>query len=67
MPQVHGKALGVADGRYGGRTPRRQGQPVGRNRAPGPEKWTAKEWRKVYGFAREGEGMVSEHEKLVFS
>ena len=24
-----------------------------------PEKWTAKEWRKVYGFAREGEGMAS--------
>ena len=23
------------------------------------EKWTAKEWRKVYGFAREGEGMAS--------
>ena len=23
------------------------------------EKWTAKEWRKVYGFSREGEGMAS--------
>ena len=24
-----------------------------------PEKWTMKEWQKVYGFAREGEGMAS--------
>ena len=24
-----------------------------------PEKWTAKEWQKVYGFTREGEGMAS--------
>ena len=24
-----------------------------------PEKWTAKEWRKVYGFGRGGEGMAS--------
>ena len=24
-----------------------------------PEKWTTKEWWKVYGFAREGEGMAS--------
>ena len=24
-----------------------------------PEKWSAKEWQKVYGFAREGKGMVS--------
>ena len=24
-----------------------------------PERWTAKEWRKVYGFGREGEGMAS--------
>ena len=24
-----------------------------------PEKWTAKEWRKVYGFERGGEGMAS--------
>ena len=23
------------------------------------EKWTAKEWRKVYGFGRGGEGMAS--------
>ena len=22
------------------------------------EKWSAKEWRKVYGFAQEGEGMA---------
>ena len=36
MPRVHGKALGVADGGPGGGTPRRQGQSVGRNRAPGP-------------------------------
>ena len=24
-----------------------------------PEKWTAKEWHKVYGFGRGGEGMAS--------
>ena len=36
MPRVHRKALGVADGGLGGGTPRRQGEPVGRNRAPGP-------------------------------
>ena len=24
-----------------------------------PERWTAKEWRKVYDFRREGEGMAS--------
>ena len=23
------------------------------------EKWSAKEWQKMYGFAREGEGMAS--------
>ena len=34
MPRVHGKALGVADGGPGGGTPRKQGQPVGWNRAP---------------------------------
>ena len=33
MPRIRGKALGVADGGPGGGTPRRQGQPVGRNRA----------------------------------
>ena len=31
----------------------------------GPEKWTAKEWRKVYGFAREGEGMVSWTDRFI--
>ena len=36
MPRVHGKALGVADGGIGGGIPRRQGQSVGRNHAPGP-------------------------------
>ena len=36
MPRVHRKALGVADGGPGSGTPRRQGQPVGQNRAPGP-------------------------------
>ena len=36
MPQVHWKALGVADGGPGSGISRRQGQPVGRNRAPGP-------------------------------
>ena len=25
-----------------------------------PERWTVKEWRKVYGFARGGEGMASQ-------
>ena len=36
MPRLHGKTLGAADGGYGGRTARRQGQPLARNRAPGP-------------------------------
>ena len=36
MPRVHGKTLGVADGGRGGGTSRRQGQPVGRNRASSP-------------------------------
>ena len=36
MPRIRGKALGVADGGPGGGTPRRQGQPVERNRASSP-------------------------------
>ena len=30
-----------------------------------PKKWTAKEWRKVYGFAREGEGMASRTDRFI--
>ena len=30
-----------------------------------PEKWTAKEWRKVYGFARGGEGMASRTDRFI--
>ena len=30
-----------------------------------PEKWTAKEWRKVYGFAKEGEGMASRIDRFI--
>ena len=30
-----------------------------------PEKWTAKEWWKVYGFAREGEGMASWTDRFI--
>ena len=30
-----------------------------------PERWTAKEWRKVYGFAREGEGMASRTDRFI--
>ena len=30
-----------------------------------PEKWTAKEWRKVYGFTKEGEGMASRTEWFI--
>ena len=29
------------------------------------EKWTAKEWRKVYGFAREGKGMASRTDRFI--
>ena len=29
------------------------------------EKWTAKEWRKVYGFGREGEGMASRTNRFI--
>ena len=30
-----------------------------------PEKWTVKEWRKLYGFAREGKGMASRTERFI--
>ena len=30
-----------------------------------PEKWTAKEWRKVYGFGRGGEGMASRTNRFI--
>ena len=30
-----------------------------------PEKWTAKEWWKVYGSAKEGEGMASRTERFI--
>ena len=30
-----------------------------------PEKWTAKEWRKVYGFGRGGEGMPSRTDRFI--
>ena len=30
-----------------------------------PEKWTTKEWRKVYGFTREGEGMASRTDRFI--
>ena len=29
------------------------------------EKWTAKEWRKVYGFGRGGEGMASQTDRYI--
>ena len=30
-----------------------------------PKKWSAKEWQKVYGFAREGEGMASRTDRFI--
>ena len=30
-----------------------------------PEKWTAKEWRKVYGFVKEGKGMASRTDQFI--
>ena len=30
-----------------------------------PEKWTTKEWRKVYGFGRRGEGMASQTDRFI--
>ena len=30
-----------------------------------PEKWTAKEWRKVYSFGRGGEGMASQIDRYI--
>ena len=30
-----------------------------------PEKWMAKEWRKVYGFGRGGEGMASRTDRFI--
>ena len=29
------------------------------------EKWTAKEWRKVYRFAKEGKGMASRTDRFI--
>ena len=29
------------------------------------EKWTVKKWRKVYGFAKEGEGMASRTDRFI--
>ena len=29
------------------------------------ERWTAKEWRKVYSFAKEGEGMASRTDRFI--
>ena len=29
------------------------------------KKWTAKEWQKVYGFAKEGEGMASRIDRFI--
>ena len=65
MPQVHGKALGLRmedlvvellgdkDNRWDGTV--RQAL----------EKWTAKEWRKVYSFGRGGEGMASWTDRFI--
>ena len=59
MPRIRGKALGVADGEPGGGTPRRQGQPVGWNRASSPGEVNSKrveeglrlrKRRRRYGF-----------------
>ena len=30
-----------------------------------PERWTVKEWRKVYGFAKEGKGMASRTDRFI--
>ena len=42
IPRVHGKILGTADGGHGGRTTRRQGQPMGRDRVLGPREVDSK-------------------------
>ena len=65
MPRVHRKPwglrmedlvaelLGDKDNRWDGIVPQ------------APERWTAKEWRKVYGFRREGEGMASRTDRFI--
>ena len=65
MPRVHGKALGVADGGpvvelLGDKDNWWDG-----TMRQAPEKWTAKEWRKVYGFGRGGEGMASRTDRFI--
>ena len=30
-----------------------------------PEKWTSAEWRKFYGFPRQGKGMASRTDRLI--
>ena len=32
-----------------------------------PEKWTSVEWREVYGFPRQGEGMASQIDRFIDS
>ena len=59
MPRIRRKALGVADGGPGGGTPRKQGQPVGRNCVSSPGEVDSKrveeglrlrKRRRRYGF-----------------
>ena len=65
MPRIDGEALGATNGRPGGGVVGREGQLWHGTVRQAPEKWTAKEWRKVYGFAREGEGMASRTDRFI--
>ena len=65
MPRIPGQALGATDGGHGGGAARRQGQPLARNRAPGSVEVDGKEWHKVYGFRRGGEGMASRTDRFI--
>ena len=53
MEDLVAKLLGNKDNRWDGTV--RQA----------PERWTAKEWGKVYGFEREGEGMASWTDRFI--
>ena len=53
MEDMVAKLLGDKDNRWDGTV------------CQAPEKWTVKEWKKVYGFRRGGEGMASRTDRFI--
>ena len=65
VPQPDGEALGARHGGDGGEVARRQGHRWHGTVRQAPEKWMAKEWWKVYDFAKEGKGMASRTDQFI--